>query len=91
MVAFAAPAAGAEDKLLPVFGEVSDDLSVFADGEFGFFGFSLLLAFLFHGVEINYQRLLSAGALDELRCGIIRFELWIGQFPDDRAARHLDE
>ena len=44
MIALAATAAGAEDKLLPVFGEVSDDLSVFADGEFGFFGFSLLLA-----------------------------------------------
>ena len=53
MVAFAAAAAGAEDKLLPVLGEIGDHFSIFADGEFGLFGFSRLI-FLFRVAEINH-------------------------------------
>ena len=54
IIALAATAAGAEDKLLAVLGEVGDHLGVFADGELWGFGFILLFGFLFHGVEINH-------------------------------------
>ena len=81
-VALPPPAAGAEDELLSVLGEVRDNLR--------FKQFRLGLLFRLR-LEIDFQRLRAACFSKNSHVSLLRGWLGCGQFPDERAARHLDD